>query len=168
MTPFIKRILYMQALWVYQILLTGKVKRWESGNILFFVCFVQSAPGWVKKFQLWAASGGREWINWLVPLAVCKNIWDNFIFTFMTVIKDRHFTTKEHSKQKWDDCLSSWIVLELLSVVPVLGLSPENHLVGPSQGKETHRETLSRDRERDPSTNLIGVVRAGDQALHLR
>ena len=86
----------------------------------------------------------------------------------MTVMRDRNFTTKEHSKQKWDDCLSSWIVLELLSVVLVLALSPDNHLVGPSQGEETHRETLGCDGERDPSTNLIGVVRTGDQALHLR
>ena len=49
------------------------------------------------------------------------------------------------SEYKWNDSFSSWIVFELLLVVPVLALGPDDHLVGPSQGEQTHRETAGHD-----------------------
>ena len=49
----------------------------------------------------------------------------------------------------------------------MLALGPDDHLVGPSQGEQTNRQTAGHDGEGDPGTYFIGIVRTRDQALHL-
>ena len=73
-------------------------------------------------------------------------------------IENKVLSIRMDLQNKWEDCLSSWIVLELFLVVPVFAQGPDRHLISSSQGEDCHRETLSHDGEADPGSNLASVV----------
>ena len=73
-------------------------------------------------------------------------------------IENKVLSIRMDLQNKWEDGLSSWIVLELFLVVPVLAHGPNRHLISSSQGEDCDWETLSHDGEADPGSNLSSVV----------
>jgi len=71
------------------------------------------------------------------------------------------------SQNEGKDGFSTWIILELLPVVPVLAQGPHHHLVCTGHCKKTHRKALGHQSEAQPGSNLICIVWAGDQVEKL-
>lgn len=55
------------------------------------------------------------------------------------------------------------VVLEFFFVVAMLAQGPNGHLTESSEHKQSSRKTLCHDREREPGTHFVGVVRAGNK-----
>jgi len=66
--------------------------------------------------------------------------------------------------QEWNDGLATlWIRVKFLLVVAMLAKSPHGHLIHASNGKDERWQSLGHDGEREPSAELVRVVRARDK-----